>query len=619
MRMLLKTVAIVALGAVFFAAPPVHAQSCGGQSVPYGHIAGGAFVGLGSNDNDVSGSASVLEPAVGNGVCATSVSICIAPASQIGQPCTVNADCDTGFLPPTITNGSVPIVCRTSADILNGRACQAQAGNGTDGVVTINANWADAGHTGCPVTTTSQTGDSPIVVAAISQGATVIVEVGFNAVIAAYGLDFAGDVGGENTPFNIDSFNDLGNGTADVDLSWGNASSVVTSDCDVPLPTCTGSRPSAVRGYEIFQQVGPCSAGPTSVWGAPIAGFPAGQFSATVNAPFDVSGGNCTYFSLGFDINGLPTGPASDATTLGNTDTDGDGVVDSVDNCPLTPNPLQDDNDDDGRGDACDNCPLTPNPGQSDVDGDDVGDACDNCVLDANSDQSDVDGDTFGDACDNCPADLNTDQSDVDADGIGDICDNCEFDANANQSDVDGDTVGDACDNCPTDANTSQADSDGDGPGDACDNCPNNINPGQSDVDFDTVGDLCDNCPTIPNSSQADSDGDGTGDACTQSGVSDISILTLTQSSGGGTLNWTTPTEFDVILYNVIRVKKGDRLQLNPLAIPCQQCSTGLGASYSFFVGKHKGGQFQYFVEMRRTDGSLEVYGPADVINPAGN
>ena len=57
-------------------------------------------------------------------------------------------------------------------------------------------------------------------------------------------------------------------------------------------------------------------------------------------------------------------------------DTDGDGIFDGADNCPLTPNPSQDDADGDGAGDACDNCPL-PNPDQRDDDGNGVGDACD--------------------------------------------------------------------------------------------------------------------------------------------------------------------------------------------------------------------------------------------------
>ncbi|MGY1641540.1 FG-GAP-like repeat-containing protein [Geodermatophilus sp. SYSU D00703] len=81
-------------------------------------------------------------------------------------------------------------------------------------------------------------------------------------------------------------------------------------------------------------------------------------------------------------------------------DTDADGLSDSLDNCPTTPNepdleldnanPAQLDTDDDGAGDACDpdddgdatadgadNCPWTPNPDQGDGDGDGRGDRCD--------------------------------------------------------------------------------------------------------------------------------------------------------------------------------------------------------------------------------------------------
>jgi|GEM_PF-2746955 len=63
-------------------------------------------------------------------------------------------------------------------------------------------------------------------------------------------------------------------------------------------------------------------------------------------------------------------------------DSDGDGVLDCVDNCPLVPNPGQEDVDGDGVGDVCDNCLEVPNAGQSDIDADGVGDVCDPCPAD---------------------------------------------------------------------------------------------------------------------------------------------------------------------------------------------------------------------------------------------
>jgi hypothetical protein len=116
-------------------------------------------------------------------------------------------------------------------------------------------------------------------------------------------------------------------------------------------------------------------------------------------------------------------------------DSDGDGIIDQLDNCPFTSNPNQEDADGDGVGDACDNCPSVANPDQADTDEDGIGDACD----------SDLDGDGVPNGSDNCPTVFNPDQEDVDGDGLGDACDNCPDVANPNQADSDGDGVGDAC------------------------------------------------------------------------------------------------------------------------------------------------------------------------------
>lgn len=67
-------------------------------------------------------------------------------------------------------------------------------------------------------------------------------------------------------------------------------------------------------------------------------------------------------------------------------DTDGDGIIDTKDNCPRIANPDQLESETlcdaffcnaDGIGDPCDNCPMAYNPDQKDSDGDGRGDACD--------------------------------------------------------------------------------------------------------------------------------------------------------------------------------------------------------------------------------------------------
>ncbi|MGH0031140.1 MAG: thrombospondin type 3 repeat-containing protein [Myxococcota bacterium] len=84
-------------------------------------------------------------------------------------------------------------------------------------------------------------------------------------------------------------------------------------------------------------------------------------------------------------------------------DIDGDEVPDFVSGTQNSTDDLylffMQDSDFDGLDDNLDNCPLTPNPLQEDADADGVGDLCDNCVDDANTPQTDSDADGEGDAC----------------------------------------------------------------------------------------------------------------------------------------------------------------------------------------------------------------------------
>lgn len=107
-----------------------------------------------------------------------------------------------------------------------------------------------------------------------------------------------------------------------------------------------------------------------------------------------------------------------DDTVRADRDRDGDGVDDSVDNCPGLANPLQLPTDC-VQGLICETDGMRTS---LDSDRDGIDDGCDACLLGPPVDE---DGDGIADACDPCPALLATSAGnrDRDGDGIGDDCD----------------------------------------------------------------------------------------------------------------------------------------------------------------------------------------------------
>lgn len=166
----------------------------------------------------------------------------------------------------------------------------------------------------------------------------------------------------------------------------------------------------------------------------------------------------------------------------GNVDTDGDGLLDTVETT-LGTNPLLADSDGDGINDGIE-IVVIASPQDTDGDGiidaldvDDDGDGINTLAEDTNGNGNPFDDDTNHDGIPDYRS------SDSDGDGILDGPDNCRVNTNPGQADINGDGFGDVC---------QPNDFDRDGWPDAEDNCREDKNPDQLDTDQNGVGDVCD-------------------------------------------------------------------------------------------------------------------------------
>lgn len=110
----------------------------------------------------------------------------------------------------------------------------------------------------------------------------------------------------------------------------------------------------------------------------------------------------------------VPSRPDEYSGITDDQDISGDGIPDSMDNCPDYFNPIrpmdgatQGDTNGNGVGDVCDPCPLSEDP---------------DCEV---TDPNDWSGDGYDNDEDNCPYHFNPDQTDTSGDGIGDACSPC--------------------------------------------------------------------------------------------------------------------------------------------------------------------------------------------------
>jgi hypothetical protein len=188
---------------------------------------------------------------------------------------------------------------------------------------------------------------------------------------------------------NVIAFNDTDGVRVDGASATGNAINFNT------IHSNTGSGINNVNGGNAeltpptVSAAGPPVTGTSSCSGCFVEVFSDSAEEGRVYEGFTVTdGGICP---CGWSFPTAPTGPNVTATVTdgaGNTsefsaffvaDTDLDGVLDSSDNCPSTPNADQLNGDGDTLGNACDNCPSVTNQDQANADGDAYGNACDNC------------------------------------------------------------------------------------------------------------------------------------------------------------------------------------------------------------------------------------------------
>lgn len=161
-----------------------------------------------------------------------------------------------------------------------------------------------------------------------------------------------------------------------------------SSPCSVAYATADGTASAASGDYQ--STTGQFDANP-------------GSFTQQVSVP--VNGDVAVEPNETLTLNGTLTGESTQAT--------GSGVGTIINDDAAPPPPPPPDADGDGISDSNDNCPQTPNADQADSDGDGIGNVCD----------ADRDGDGVDNGSDNCPDNANADQADGDANGIGNVCD----------------------------------------------------------------------------------------------------------------------------------------------------------------------------------------------------
>ena len=181
--------------------------------------------------------------------------------------------------------------------------------------------------------------------------------------------------------------------TADAEYqfdSWAGACGGQGATCS--LTNITSDKTSVANFTAVTYSVSATASagGSASCSATTVASGGSSTCTATADAEyrFDRWGGACDGQGATCSLTNI-TGDQTSAASFEPLDSDGDGITNSSDNCPLTSNADQLDTDGDGIGDVCDD----------DLDGDGIANSRDNCPLVSNSSQSDSLDNGVGDAC----------------------------------------------------------------------------------------------------------------------------------------------------------------------------------------------------------------------------
>jgi hypothetical protein len=123
------------------------------------------------------------------------------------------------------------------------------------------------------------------------------------------------------------------------------------------------------------------------------------------------------------------------------------------------------------------------------------------------------------------------------------------------------------------------------------------LDSGRADL-FRSFGLTCEENPSLP--------------ACVEKILSVCIDSSGPGGKGSATVTWRSQREIDLTGFNVVRIgNQGQAVRLNAALIPCEECVSGQGHLYTFYLPKHKGSSHDLFIEMVRQDGTIEAFGPA--------